>query len=367
MIKTSNSIRLAFAIAAFGLLSAGPGSAQDASKPVTDRGVLSAAVTDFIQPGYRNFRDKAQAMGAAISPLCEAPSAPGLEVARKAFGELVTAWSEIEIIRFGPVVDDNRLERILFFPDRRGIGLKQIQQVLAEKDETATTPERLAAKSVALQGLTTLEYLLYGTGAEDLAGGDEFRCDFAGAVAARIYGTAGELVDAWDDPEGIAARLSDPKPENPDFRDEREGLQALLGVFVNSSELVADTRLKPFLGAGVDEAKPKSAIFWRSGLTGTAIAGDMKGLQELYKASGMIELTPEDIQRYGTSAMFELSNAQRTIDRMKQPLPQAAADPETRDAANYLRLVLLSIRDTFSGRIAGGLGLSAGFSSLDGD
>ena len=367
MIKTSKRIRLAIAVTSLTLLAAAPASAEEGPQSPTARDVLSAAVTDFIQPGYRTFRDKAQAMGAAITPLCEAPSAPGLEVARKAFGELVRAWSEIEIIRFGPVVDDNRLERILFFPDRRGIGLKQIQQVLAEKDETATTPERLAAKSVALQGLTTLEYLLYGTGAEDLAGGDEFRCDFAGAVAARIYGTAGELVEAWDDPDGISSRLSDPEPKNPDFRDEREGLQALLGVFVNSSELVADTRLKPFLGATKDKAKPKRAIFWRSGLTGASIASDMKGLQDIYKASGIIKLTPEDIQRYGKSAMFELSNAQRTIDTMNEPLPQAAANPETRDAVNYVRLVLLSIRDTFSGRIAGGLGLSAGFSSLDGD
>lgn len=366
MIPTSKRIGLAFAVTAFTLFASGPAPAQETTE-TTPRDVLSAAVSDFIQPGYRTFWNKAEAMGAAITPLCKTPSAPGLEVAREAFGELVTAWSEIEIIRFGPVIENNRMERILFFPDRRGIGLRQIQQVLAEKDETATTPERLADKSVALQGLTTLEYLLYGTGAEDLAAGDEFRCKFAGSVAARIYATAGEIVEAWDNPDGIAARLSDPEPENPDFRDEREGLQALLGVFVNSSELVADTRLKPFLGKSAKTAKPKRALFWRSGLTGVSIDADMKGLEDFYKASGMISLVPTDIERYGKSAMFELTNARRTITRTETPLPDAATDPETYEAVNYLRLVLLSIRDTFSGRIAGGLGLSAGFSSLDGD
>jgi uncharacterized protein len=366
MMPTSKPARLAFAVLALSLLPAG-GSLAAETTPKTPRDVLAAAVTDFIQPGYRTFWNKAEAMGSAITPLCKTPSPRGLEVAREAFADLVTAWSEIEIIRFGPVIEENRMERILFFPDRRGIGLKQIQQVLAEKDETATTPERLADKSVALQGLTTLEYLLHGTGSEDLAAGDEFRCDFAASVAARIYATSGEIVEAWDDPDGIAARLSDPEPENPDFRDEREGLQAVLGVFVNSSELVADTRLKPFLGETTDKARPKRALFWRSGLTGASIDADMKGLGDFYDASGMISLAPEDIERYGKSAMFELDNARKTIASMEKPLPEAAADPKTHDAVNYIRLVLLSVRDTFSGRIAGGLGLSAGFSSLDGD
>ncbi len=366
MMPTSKPARLAFAVLALSLLPAS-GSLAEETAPKTPRDVLASAVTDFIQPGYRSFWNKAEAMGSAMTPLCQSPSPRGLEVAREAFADLVSAWSEVEIIRFGPVIEANRMERILFFPDRRGIGLKQIQQVLAEKDETATTPERLADKSVALQGLTTLEYLLYGTGSEDLAAGDEFRCDFAASVSARLYATAGEIVEAWDDPDGIAARLSDPEPKNPDFRDEREGLQALLGVFVNSSELVADTRLKPFLGETAGKAKPKRALFWRSGLTGASIDADMKGLEDFYDASGMIALVPEDIARYGKSAMFELENGRKTIASTEKPLPEAAADPATHDAVNYIRLVLLSVRDTFSGRIAGGLGLSAGFSSLDGD
>ena len=57
-------------------------------------------------------------------------------------------------------------------------------------------PDELAGKSVAIQGLPALEYLLYGDGAEALAGGSvggeqsppeidtetAFRCGFANAV-----------------------------------------------------------------------------------------------------------------------------------------------------------------------------------------
>jgi uncharacterized protein len=48
------------------------------------------------------------------------------------------------------VVEENRLERILFFPDRKGTGLKQVQATLAASDETATDVAALSGKSVAM-------------------------------------------------------------------------------------------------------------------------------------------------------------------------------------------------------------------------
>lgn len=348
------------------ILTAPAFAAEDNPKAIGT--VLARTVEDFIRPGYAALHARAEAAHAATAALCDEPSQRTLDAARDAFAGLVDGWSEIEIIRFGPVVADNRLERILFFPDRRGIGLRQVQAVLAEKDETATDPTDLAAKSVALQGLTTLEYLLYGTGAEKLATAEAgFRCRFAEAVTVRLSETAGEIEAAWAAPDGIARHFAEPDAAYPDFRTEKESLQALLGVFVNSSELVADTRLKPFLGPSADEATPKRAIFWRAGLTAASIDANLAGLEKLFAASDMMSLVPAGTARYGHSAMFEIANARRLLGTVEGPLGEAAADPESRGLAEYPRIVLLSVRDTFNGRIASGLGLSAGFSSLDGD
>lgn len=349
----------------FTAFSAGPSVAAQAKTQAQT--VLTDAVNSFIRPGYSALHAATYRMEEAVAPLCDTPANGSFDTAHDAFAELVKAWSEIEIIRFGPVVDDNRLERILFFPDRRGIGLKQVQAVLASKDETATTRETLADKSVALQGLTTLEYLLYGTGADALATGDPFRCAFAHAVAGRLEAVAGQLENAWAEPNGIAQRLATPNSQNPDFRTDAESMQALLGVFVNSSELIADTRLKPFTGDSAETATPKRALFWRSGLTGLAISANLHGLEKLYRAADIERILPETISRFGRSALFEMENARRTIAALKLPMAEAAAGPTTHGSVNFLRITLLSIRDTFSGRIATGLGLSAGFSSLDGD
>ena len=95
---------------------------------------------------------------------------------------------------------------MLFWPDRKGIGLKQVQAALADKDATAADPATLAGKSVAMQGLGALEFVLFGTGAETLAAtGDAYRCAYGAAIAGNLETIAAELDDAWQAPDGFAA------------------------------------------------------------------------------------------------------------------------------------------------------------------
>lgn len=84
--------------------------------------VMQRTVDDVIIPGYSNFRNAAEAAGAAMNRLCIANDASSYQGARKAFADLVSAWSTIEVLRDGPVLDNNVFERILFFPDRKGSG-----------------------------------------------------------------------------------------------------------------------------------------------------------------------------------------------------------------------------------------------------
>ena len=93
--------------------------------------IVSSAIDGFIRPGYHAFYESTSRLSEAGKALCATPSQAALDAARSAFGETVDAWSRIEIIRFGPVTERNRLERVLFWPDRKGTGLKQVQAALA--------------------------------------------------------------------------------------------------------------------------------------------------------------------------------------------------------------------------------------------
>lgn len=153
------------------------------------------------------------------------------EAAKAAFADTVTSWSTIEIVRIGPVIEQNRFERVLYYPDKKGLGLKQVQRYLAEKDESVTSADGLKGKSVAAQGLGALEFVLYGTGADELLGKEgDFRCRFGAAIAGNIANVAAELSDGWNAPDGAQKNWTKPGPDNPVFRDEREALVALLGI-----------------------------------------------------------------------------------------------------------------------------------------
>ncbi|RUV36698.1 hypothetical protein EOD29_31270, partial [Mesorhizobium sp. M1A.T.Ca.IN.004.03.1.1] len=92
-----------------------------------------------------------------------------------------------------------------------------------------------------------LEYVLYGNGSEDLVkqkGG--FRCLYGAAVAGNIQREAGEVVAAWEKPDGVQASWKHPGPQSNDFMDNKEAVTALLGILVHGAENVRDQRLEQF-------------------------------------------------------------------------------------------------------------------------
>ncbi len=77
-----------------------------------------------------------------------------------------------------------RFERLFFFPDPRGVTLKQVQGLLAEP---APSSSDIQNRSVALQGLPALEILLAGTGSDALATSEgKRRCGLASEVSANV-------------------------------------------------------------------------------------------------------------------------------------------------------------------------------------
>ena len=331
-------------------------------------GVVTSAIDGFIRPGYVAFHRATGDLVRAENVLCEAPSEQALDAARKSFGETANAWSTIEIIRFGPVTEDNRLERVLFWPDRKSTGLKQVQAALAAKDETATSVESLAQKSVAMQGLGALEFVLFGSGAEGLSSaGEEYRCTYGAAIAGNLDNIAGAIETAWANPDGFAYQWANPGPDDPLYRSGTEAMTELMDVFVTGFELVRDVRVGGFLGETPDKDKPKQALLWRSGKTIDSIAANLAGMEALFEASGLGAAVRDDARWIGNSARFEFGNAANAAAAANGPIADVLADPARREKLAYLGLVTSSLSDIFGTSLSGELGLTAGFSSLDGD
>ncbi|MCL6705801.1 hypothetical protein M8R20_02200 [Pseudomonas sp. R2.Fl] len=330
--------------------------------------VLEKAVDGFIRPGYHTFLNSAQALETDMRALCADHDAESLATAREAFEETVRAWSRIEVVRVGPVIEKNRFERILYYPDRKSIGLKQVQAALSKQDETATSVETLKDKSVAMQGLGALEFLLHGTGNEELtASADTYRCRYGTAIAGNLVRLGTELTEAWDDPNGVQAAWKKPGADNPVYRDEREAVTGLLGILVHGAEAIRDQRVETFYKGPDAVAFPRQAIYWRSGLTFVSITENLSGIETLMKVSGMVELLDPGVRSIVSSIDFVLKSLIRVGDGMDPDVEKAVGEDAGRAKLDFLLLngkdLILRLNDTYGGAI----GLGAGFSFSDGD
>lgn len=339
-----------------------------ASASVKASDVIQRAIDGFVRPAYASLHDHADGLAKAMDALCQAPSQGNLDVAHAEFSATVAAWSSAEIIGFGPIKENNRLERMLYWPDRKSIGLKQVQAALAAKDPTATDPAQLAGKSVAMQGLGALEFVLYGDGSEALAGKDDpYRCAYGAAIAKNIETMAADVDAAWKKPDGFAALWANPGPDNALYRDGTEAVTELVGIFINELEMVRDVRLKGFLGAKPDADKPRQAIFWRSQNTGLSLAGNLSGIDTLFEASKLGDALSEDARWMAESIHIQLVNGIATARSVLGPIDKALADPARREKLEHFALITSSLSGLIGTRLTAEFGLTAGFSSLDGD
>ena len=347
-----------------------PGAAAAEDQPVLEAGAIMAnAVNGFVRPGYAAFHASGDRLVMAAESLCASPGPASLDAARQAFGDTVLSWSAIEIVRFGPVSAENRFERVLFYPDRKGTGLRQVQAVLAGGEAHGWELADLQGQSVAIQGLGGLEFALFGDGSDALAkaGTDGSRCRYIDLVAENIRQIGAELDAAWADEKGIAAVWMNPGPNNRVFRDPREALSELIGTMIHGLETVRDIRVGSFLGTEKKPGLPKTAIYRRSGLTMPSIAATLASIENLFNESRIERAATHDARKLGDEVRFELDQTIKTARSFDGDVETLLEDAETRERLAYLRLAIKNAIDRLDGEFSAAAGLSAGFSFGDGD
>jgi len=347
------------------LLSAQPASALDDAKA---KQVMANAVDGYIRPAYRDFHDKAEALTFETGKFCAAPDEEGLTAVKARFADAVSSWGHIEFLREGPVMQQNRLERILFYPDRKSTGLKQVQALLANPDDSVTVATKLKDRSVAIQGLGAFEFLFYGTEpAAIVAEENRFRCRYGLAIAGNVEIISGELQSAWDAPDGIARDWKAPGADNPIFRDSKEAVSALIGIAVHGVEMVRDQRVKHFYKGRDSKVSPKLAVYWRSDLTMPALAANVDGLAKFWKATDFALIMDPDMGSLADSAHFDLRASATALGKMGQPTAERLKDNSYLGRLDFIEFNLKDAMTRIDKDVGGAVGLGAGFSFADGD
>jgi uncharacterized protein len=354
-----------------GVVASAPAQAYDHA------GLARDALEHHIRPGYKAFDAAAASFNTATIAMCAAPSADGLASVRAAFKEAALSWARAEHLSFGPIADDKRKERLLFWPDPKGITRKQVSAIIETADETAFD-SRLAGKSVAVQGFTALDIVLFGDGSqafEAAAAQGSPRCRYAQAVTANIASIAKAASDGWAEGSAYEKIWLQPGSDNSVYIADTETTQALLQSYATGVELLRDQRLKGQLGMQQVGAKALEPILVNSGLAVAFLKANCEGLRSLLDEGGFIahqRIPPiTDPKQQTLTALGtirdELTRAIDAASAAGKLSPKPFENEAAREKLIAMGFPLKNAYETGAQTIAAQAGITLGFSVFDGD
>lgn len=157
--------------------------------------ILEAIHTEVVAVEYADFAVRSAALEAAALAFCGSPTDAGLTDVRDRWREARGPWKRMEIVGFGPVVDEpHRYGPLIdFWPVRDTV----VDDLLAE--ETALDLDSVRGFGASTRGFPVLDYLLWHPeleGATTFAN-DPRRCTYIASLATDLRMNADDLHGAW--------------------------------------------------------------------------------------------------------------------------------------------------------------------------
>jgi predicted lipoprotein len=340
------------------LLAATP--ALSAEKP-SYHAIVQSAIDKHINTHIDAMKEAADRLPPAVDDVCRTGSAAARKELSSRFRDAVTAYAGIDFLRFGPLLENGRRERLSFWPDPRGFLDRQLRLVLLNKDEALVKPGAIAKQSVTVQGLTALEALMTDKNVP-LGPGDaaRYRCELARAIAANVSRVAGEVADGWEKTGGWKDKMLHPGPDNAVYRSPEESAGELVKALLMGLSLTADLQLKP-------QVQPKFKIappYQKSGLRKAYYEASRKSLKGLYDALELESyLTPDQdwVKNWIAGAWRAVDSSDGVGGRSRDAQRDDA--PPLREVFDKMR----GIRKLIIGEMSVSAGLTVGFNELDGD
>ena len=278
-----------------------------------------------------------------------------------AFRDTILSWAAVEYLRFGPLADGGKRERMSFWPDPRGIMNRQLRQLIASNDAKVFEAGAIAKQSAAVQGLPALEVLLsdkvlpLGPGE-----GSVFRCKLAGAIAANVSALSQELLDAWTKPGGWKDKMLRPGSDNDTYKEPQEAASELVKALLVGFQIVADGQVKPRLDIKGTFAGP----YAKTNLAKDYFASGVKSLDQFYEAMALESYLPEEkdwVKNWAGGAWRTLRSSDGNGGR--------AEDAGKGEVAPVRKVfdMMSGLRKLVTSEIAVAAGLTVGFNELDGD
>lgn len=326
------------------LVGAAPaGAAEDVVKGLVER---------FVMPHYQALALTAEAQEKTWSDFCAKPDPEGFKLLKRAYLATADTWSGIEFLRYGPISEEFRAERLSYWPERKNATAKGLAQLLQKDGVADLTPELFAKNSVAVQGLPSLERLLFDVNAEtEMLSGERRarRCAVGQAIAWNIVTIAHDVRLGWS--KELVEDLA--KPETA-----KEATSRIATDFLASFAYIRDAKLRAPLGRDIAASRPQLAESWRSGRSKRALTLNLGALLDVSKI--IMADKPGD-----TPAM--IATALSFAENLPEDFGKALADAKQRPQFYLVLDAIAAARDKAHDEIPAVLGITVGFNSRDGD
>ncbi|NHW03675.1 imelysin family protein [Stutzerimonas degradans] len=336
-----------------------------ACAPAEPFGAASQALTDnVLLPAYTQWAESDRRLAASATAFCAGERT--LDEARAAFIEAQRSWAGLQPLMIGPLAEGNRAWQVQFWPDKKNLVARQVGALLDSKPQL--TQADLENASVVVQGLSAYEYLLFDTGIVLDAAGKSRYCPLLTAIGAHQQQLSTDVLQQWQDEDGMAAQLKAFPSER--YAESREAIAELLRAQINGLD-----GLKKKLGAPLGrqtkgQPQPYQAEAWRSGATLASFAATVASAERLWsgaKADGLRSLLGDE--HVGLAQRIDQGYAElnRQLAALDQPFSALLADNVGRERLNALYQQLDQLHRLHQSELARALGIQIGFNAHDGD
>ena len=328
------------------------------------------AVKEHIIPAYAEFARTIHGMAVDAASFCDQPNEQNLQQLQQDFQHSMDAWQGIQHIRFGPIEFVLRMNRIQLWPDKRSSVSKHLDKLLSSQDPAALETERFATGSVAVQGFSALERLLYDDqvaaasyASEDSA--SRYRCAVIKAITANLATIAGNLHKEWSQGNDAYINfIASAADENDFYESDVEVSSIMLNNLHTELQVIVDQKLDRALDKSLKKARGTRAENWRSGRSLRNISINLQSLRAFYRLAFAPRLSDEQLNNNIETAF---ANTLAAVDAIALPLDKAVKDAKARPQVENLRTEASKLKALIGGDLPQSLGLSLGFNSLDGD
>lgn len=340
--------------------------ALGACAPQDPQATTSAALAQqVILPAYSRWVDADRNLAASALAYCQGKE--DLAKARADFSAAQTAWAELQPLLVGPLAEGNRTWQVQFWPDKKNLVGRQVEQLLKAKPQVSAA--ELAKSSVVVQGLSAYEYILFDSKI-DLADADTKAryCPLLEAIGAHQQALAEDILGRWKTDGGMLTQLS--KFPNDRYADAHEAIAELLRVQVTALDTLKRKLGTPLGRQSKGIPQPFQAEFWRSDASLSNLESSLSGAQALWngdQGKGLRALLPAEQKALADKIDAAYADVHATFAGIRQPLSELLKDDAGRQQLNALYDSLNVVHRLHEGELAKVLGVQLGFNANDGD